>query len=400
MWSDETWLETVALTDSIDRQPLVVAPETPLLVVVELMSQTRGDRCSLSDNTTPTMSHLRGARSSCVLIMRDQALLGIFTERDIVKLTANEIDFTLMTIADVMTHPVVTLSEAAFQDIFAALFLFRRYRIRHLVIVSDTQQVVGIVSPESIRQVLRPTNLLKLRRVGEVMSSDVIHAPLTTSVLELTQLMAIHQVSCIVIAETDTWEDRLHTIVPVGIVTERDVVQFRALGLALGSLEAHVVMSSPLFLLHPDDSLWVAHQEMQRRRVQRLVVSWDWNARLGIVTQSSLLRIFDPIEMYGVIDTLQQTIEQLKDANSQGQPESVLSDSVVSTPAVMPIDDRMFRTIAQTSLARLQSKIQQLHDHPELSDSQRQSGLASALSELDHLQQLFNSIVQPSQGYE
>jgi CBS domain-containing protein len=32
------------------------------------------------------------------------------------------------------------------QDIFAALFLFRRYRIRHLPIVDDQGQLVGVIS--------------------------------------------------------------------------------------------------------------------------------------------------------------------------------------------------------------------------------------------------------------
>jgi signal-transduction protein with cAMP-binding, CBS, and nucleotidyltransferase domain len=71
-------------------------------------------------------------------------------------------------------------------------------------------------------------------------------------------------------------------------------------------------MSTPLFLLSPEDSLSTAHQEMQRRRLQRLVVSWDWGRGLGIVTQTSLLRVFDPMEMYGVIQTLQQTVQQLQ----------------------------------------------------------------------------------------
>lgn len=71
-------------------------------------------------------------------------------------------------------------------------------------------------------------------------------------------------------------------------------------------------MSTPLFLLTPEDSLWKAHQEMQRRHVRRLVVSWNGGKGLGIVTQTSLLKVFDPVEMYEVIETLQRTIKQLE----------------------------------------------------------------------------------------
>lgn len=38
----------------------------------------------------------------------------------------------------------------------------------------------------------------------------------------------------------------------------------------------------------------------------------NWGQGIGIITQTSLLRIFDPMEMYGVIQTLQETIEELK----------------------------------------------------------------------------------------
>lgn len=297
------------LEEAIDRQPLTVAPDTPLVSAIALMSQVRGSSCLLDSlNSTSDSPPVNEARSSCVLVMQGSQLLGIFTERNIVRLIASGMNFEQTMIAEVMSHPVITLKLADFQEIFAALFLFRRYQIRHLVIVDEPGQLVGVVSPESIRQVLRPANLLKLRRVSEVMTKQVIHAPMTAPVLSLASLMAEHQVSCVVITE----EDAERGLSPVGIVTERDIVQFQALQLDLSKTQAQTVMSTPLFLLSPEDFLWHAHQEMQRRHVGRLVVSWNWGRGLGIVTQTSLLRVFDPIEMYGVIETLQRTVKQLE----------------------------------------------------------------------------------------
>jgi hypothetical protein len=64
---------------------------------------------------------------------------------------------------------------------------------------------------------------------------------------------------------------------------------------------------------------------MQKRRVGRLVVSWNWGQGLGIVTQTSLLRIFDPLEMYGVIENLQQTIQHLEAERSPSNPSPQLA---------------------------------------------------------------------------
>jgi CBS domain-containing protein len=298
-----------ALEEAVDRYPLTVTADTSLLEAIDLMSAMRGKSCLLSGtNSTSDEVSKRETRSSCVLVVQGEQLLGIFTERDIVRLTAIGTNFVGIKVADVMTRPVITLHETHCQDIFAALFLFRRYRIRHLPIVSDGDRLVAIVTPEGLRQVLRPANFLKLRRVSDVMTKEIIHASVRDSVMSVARCMAEFRVSCVVITEADD-EDSVR---PVGIVTERDIVQFLSLKLDLAEIRTGDVMSTPLFLLSPEDSLWTAHQEMQLRHVRRLVVSWNWGRELGIVTQTSLLKVFDPMEMYGVIETLQQRIDELE----------------------------------------------------------------------------------------
>ena len=294
---------------AIDKHPSIAHPDTPLAEAIASMG-SRQVSCGLeASNSESERTFSSASRSGCVLVLDGDRLVGIVTERDIVKLTAQERGFSDLTVAEVMTQPVVTLQEDNFKDIFAVLFLFRRYRIRHLPIVDRQDRLVGVVSPETIRQAMKPANLLKLRRVGEVMSRNIVHAPLDTNVLDIARLMAQQRLSCVVITQADPEED---VLIPVGIITERDILQFKFLQLNLNNLEASQVMSTPLFLLNPEDSLLAAHQEMQRRRVRRMVVSWNWGQGLGIITQTSILRIFDPMEMYGVIETLQSTVQQLE----------------------------------------------------------------------------------------
>ncbi len=310
---NDRFLATPDLEMAIDRKPLQIRPDTYLQDAIAIMSQARGSSCFLpGDNESENLLSDYRPCSSCALVMEGGKLLGILTERDIVRLTASEILFDQVKVSQVMTKPVITLSESNFRDIFAALFLFRRYRIRHLPLMDGENNLVGVISPETIRNAMRPANLLKLRRVAEVMSKNVVHAPQTISVLNLTQLMTQQKVSCVVITQEDQEEDIL---IPVGIITERDIMQFQSLQLNLSSINAQEVMSTPLFLLSPEDYLLKAHQEMEYRRVRRLVVSWNWGQGLGIITQTSLLRIFDPMEMYGVINTLQQTIQKLEAEN-------------------------------------------------------------------------------------
>ncbi|MEY2984433.1 MAG: hypothetical protein RLZZ568_1050 [Cyanobacteriota bacterium] len=307
-----------SLIEAIERQPLVISPTASLMELLDLTSQFRHQECGLDDSFHELKSYSIERCSSCVLVVEGSQLCGIVTERDLVKYLAQELDFTAVSVAEVMVSPVITLPENALNDIFAALFLFRRYRIRHLPIIGDQGTVIGVISHERIRQVLRPANLLKFRRVADVMATQIITAPPQTSVFSLAKMMASFKVSCIVIAQKNSEGDQA----PLGIVTERDIVQFKTLEINLQQTPAHTVMSAPLFCLSPDDSLWKAHKEMQRLRVGRLVVSWNWGKSLGLITQTSLLRIFDPIEMYGVIENLQQTIHELRQAAKPSPPDS------------------------------------------------------------------------------
>jgi signal-transduction protein with cAMP-binding, CBS, and nucleotidyltransferase domain len=327
---NDPFLHASVVETAIEYHPLVISPQTSLAEAIALIHSSRASSCMLDRESANLEVE---PASSCILAIEAGVLVGILTARDIVRLSVSKTDFQAITVGEVMAHPVVTLSFSAFEDLFAAVFLLRRYRIRHLPIVDDEGQVIGVVSPESIRRSLHPANLLKLRRVGDVMSTNAINAPMTTSVFTIAQIMVEFRISCVVITASNVDRSSCRQIIPVGIITERDIVQLQALGLNMNAVQAQEVMSTPLFLLHPEDSLWKAHQEMQRLKVQRLVVSWDWGQGLGILTQTSLLRIFDPLEMYTVIQSLQSTVEQLQSEKSQllQKYQSLLVNSKVRT---------------------------------------------------------------------
>ena len=215
----------------MDRHPLIVAPETPLVEVLELMSQSYIRSCRLDEHDA-AKTLVNSVHTSSALVMKEKQLLGIFTEQDIVRLIALERLLSGMTIADVMTRQAIALKASDFQNVFTTLSLLRRYQIRHLPILDDGDAVLGMVTEESVRQVLQPLDLLKFRRVGEVMNTTAIHAPPTASLLHLAQLMTQHRVSCVVIA-FGSQLPQTSNLKPVGIITERDLVQFRLLELNL-----------------------------------------------------------------------------------------------------------------------------------------------------------------------
>jgi PAS domain S-box-containing protein len=303
-----------SLGSIIDREPLIVTPALPVAEVISLMSQAKGRRCLLSapdpwtENLPQSIASNEAleisaaARHSSVLVITDNRLVGIFTERDLVKLTASQADLQNLPISDVVTTDIITLVLSDNHTVMTALVMFQQHKIRHLPILDDRQQLIGIVTPDHIRQVLQPVNLLKFKLVSEGMTENVIHALPTMTVLEITQIMAAQNIGSIVIV------DELEQFKPVGIITERDIVQFQAFALDLGQLLAQSVMSSPLFCLQSTDSLWSAQQIMQTKNIRRLVITNDRDELQGILTQSNLLQLLDPSEMLHMLDDLQSQL--------------------------------------------------------------------------------------------
>ncbi|MCT7963829.1 diguanylate cyclase [Laspinema sp. D1] len=300
---------------AIDRHPLTVTPDTPVSSAIVLMSQVQ---------------------SSCAIVVAADKILGIFTERDVVKLTAQTGDreiesfskaFSKQPISALMTSRPFILQEEHLPNLVTLLDLLRQKQIRHVPIVDPDEKLVGTITYQSIREIIQPADWMRLRRVVEVMNPNVITASPSASVLELATLMSIHRVSCVAIAQNRHRDNAMQTPevppmpIPIGIVTERDILQLQALELNLRKLTAAEVMSSPLLLVQPTDCLWTAHRLMREYRVRRLVVADEGDSLQGIITQTSLLQGCTPIEMDAAIAALQGLVEErtteLQQANEQ-----------------------------------------------------------------------------------
>jgi CBS domain-containing protein len=316
MFGQNSLFDLPSLDSVIDRTPLTATSNTLVVEAIALMSQAKENSCELEDTSrSPTLELLKRERNSCLLVVEAGKLIGIFTERDAVKLAASQRDLNGIEIAQVMTRKLVTLKRSPNQTIFNALSILDRQRIHHLPILDERGQLYGLVTPSYIRQILQPNNLLKFKTVDEMMTKKIVHAPSRTSILNIAQLMDAHRISCVVIVEQISSRRRKKVkngkdaaLRPVGIITERDIVQYQVLGLNLANVRAKELMSAPLFTLKPEDTLWLAQSEMQQRWIRRLVVTGEGGELKGLITQTDLLQAIDPAELWNVVNLLQQQI--------------------------------------------------------------------------------------------
>jgi len=335
---------------AINRHPVTTTPDTLVKEAIALMSQTY---------------------NSCLLVLSSRepcsSLVGVFTERDVVRLTASGVNLSNISLASVMATKLITVTETEAQDPFAVMNLLSKHRIRHLPVVGEAGNLVGIITPQSLRDIIQPADLLRLKRVSEAMSAKVVHAPGTVSILELTQLMSKEQISYVVIVEEretgrftspqlrvpnpdppnppELWGEIRNgrEKIPIGIVTERDIVQFCNLELDLNQIQASTVMSTPLLPIKPTESMWNANQIMQKHRLRRLVVCGDAGELLGIITETGVLEAINSVEVYQTVETLHHLVDEqtseLRQLNNQLQQEintrQLLEDKLISSEGKM-----------------------------------------------------------------
>ncbi len=117
--------------------------------------------------------------------------------------------------------------------------------------------------------------------VKDIMTKNVITIDGAESIQDAAQMMTDANVGCVIVTRKDN---------PVGIITERDfVTKVAAEGRPLFT-EVSEVMSLPLTVIDPDETVWEAAEIMRGKGIHKLPVQ-EGNEIVGIVTTTDLVEI-------------------------------------------------------------------------------------------------------------
>ena len=123
--------------------------------------------------------------------------------------------------------------------------------------------------------------------VGEICNRDVIILRRDETILEAAKLMRHHHVGDVIIVE-----ERDGVRIPVGIVTDRDlVVEIMATELDQGVITVGDIIEQELATVKEDVAIFDAVQYMRNKAVRRLPVVDENGALVGILTLDDLLEL-------------------------------------------------------------------------------------------------------------
>lgn len=118
-----------------------------------LASRTKSLVTTTEDTTvTEAVSMMTRDNIHSLMVMKDDQMIGIFTDRDYVhKIVATQRDPAQLRVGDVMTKEVTTVSPDA--SIKACIELMHDGKFRHLPI-TEAGQVIGMISMTDVMKIL------------------------------------------------------------------------------------------------------------------------------------------------------------------------------------------------------------------------------------------------------
>lgn len=117
--------------------------------------------------------------------------------------------------------------------------------------------------------------------VKDIMKKTVISVDSSMTVKDAAKMMKDAGVGCVVVMEKN---------LAVGIVTERDFVRKVIAQEKPSSIVVKEIMSSPLIVINPDETVWELAELMKQRRIHKVPVT-EGERLVGIATSTDLTKL-------------------------------------------------------------------------------------------------------------
>lgn len=247
--------------------------------ISEIMTRTL---CEVGPNQTAldALTRMRSKSVSSVLVIENGAILGIITERDIVRAVHTHGNLRSMGCTDLMQAPVVSVRPDT--PCLQAYHQMTDRGIRHLAVTDETDHVLGLVSEGDLLRDFGIEYYMNFKNIGGVMRTDVCLVNPTAIVADAVEMMIENHQSCVLIVDSMKR--------PIGVLTERDVVRLCSDHAQAELLVISEVMHSPVKTARSNGLLHEAVALMASAHIRRLVVVDDEEAICGVLTHHEIVR--------------------------------------------------------------------------------------------------------------
>ena len=244
----------VPIARLVARQILSCAPATPVREVARRMF---AERCS------------------SIVVMKDEQVVGIWTEHDALSAGDNPRDLD-RPVSEVMSHPVLTIE--ANTPLGEAALKFKQSGVRHFVVVRDGT-AIGVLTQTDIVVNQGAEFFLHLKPIESIRVHPPVVVPEQATLHEVIARMRAQRLDAILVG----YDDGEH-----GILTERDIVRLLADGGADGAVGAYA--SKPLQMLTAKQSLYAAQRFMTEHNMRHVGIQDEGGRLTGLLCFADVLQ--------------------------------------------------------------------------------------------------------------
>lgn len=103
---------------------------------------------SPNDSIADTMREMHDKNVGAVVVVRDRAVVGIVTDRDVAMALAHHDAAPTTPVSEIMTHDVITIWED--QGLFNATQYMQGHHVRRLPVINRDNELVGMVTLDDV----------------------------------------------------------------------------------------------------------------------------------------------------------------------------------------------------------------------------------------------------------
>ena len=286
--------------------------DTPTRSVGQLISGTLLS-CPPEMKVCDAAKLMRAAHCSSIVIIKDESLLGIWTEHDALAIDFAQTRVFDQPISSVMTQPVKVIDCNVLVN--EAGIIFKREKIRHLVVVDGDGKAIGMLSQTDVVLNHGAEHYLTFRDVRSVMSSQKSILPADMTLAEAAHFMYQSGRDAAAVTSPE-WSD-------IGIVTERDIIRIIADRRCCSVGDA---ATRPAVTVRPNETLLVARNLFARHGFRHLVVCDSGGEFAGLLSFSDILDVLQ----YEFIEKINSALQRLhKDFHLARQVIEAALDAVM-----------------------------------------------------------------------
>ncbi len=246
--------------------------------------------------------------SSLIVVDTHHRPIGIFTERDSLKIVSGEIS-TTTPLCSVMSTDL--LLGAVHDEIHDAYRKMANKGYRHLIVVDEEEKLAGIVSQGDFLRHIGFDTLKKVKIVSDIMTKAILRLEKNdTLTFAATQMAQSHSDYAIIVDNMS----------PIGLITERDILRYASSESLLPSDPIWRAYHTEFPIIHENTSLSEATLIMEQHDVHQLIIVDEVGNLTGILSRYDLLEAIHGSYfefLLNQVESKSNALSQLSDAYEQ-----------------------------------------------------------------------------------